>query len=95
MKPNSLKKNVLVILSAALIVAVVTVVILLLVDRTFTYYVHEYNPYSDVIPEFETNGVVEVVSKEELDGEWKIVFRSVAPGETAVTIDCPHASNEG
>ena len=95
MKPNRKKKNVLVILSAALIVAVVTVVILLLVDRTFTYYVHEYNPYSDVIPEFETNGVVEVVSKEKLDGEWKIVFRSVAPGETAVTIDCPHASNEG
>ncbi len=90
MKPNSLKKNALVIFAAVLIVSVLTAAILIPLGRTFTYYVHEYNPYSDVIPEFKTPGVVEVVSKEKQGTEWKIVFRAVAPGETAVMIDCPH-----
>ncbi len=94
MKQNSLKKHLLVFAAATLIAAVLIGGLLCAMGRTFTFPVHEYTPYRDVLVEFETPGVAEVISKEKKDDNWVIRFRAVAPGSTAVTVICPHL-NEG
>ena len=93
MKPNSLKKNLLVIALAAVCIGAVTFVLLLFSARTFPVYMRDSEDgYRSATAEIADPAVVEMVSAEKQNDNWVVTFRALKPGGTEIAALFEHSS---